>query len=241
MVIGSWRSFLYSSSVHSSTSSYYLLPLLGPYSFCPLLSPSLHEVFHCYLLFLKRSLVFPIILFWSISFHWSLRKAFYLSLLVFGTLHSDRYIFSFLLCLSLDAVAVTAASCFLPFLLCLTLLFLLVFLALHSCLPLLFSVSFPLHHLFSKFQVPPDLPLNERSVTTSASAPDVLHLPFLDLSCAVGTSAGKRCERGLLVLATHPGGLSYWPPPGRSIRLGLSMWHHRGWYWALRASQVAQW
>jgi len=39
--------------------------------------------------FLKRSLVFPILLFSSISLHWSLRKASYLSLLFFGTLHSD--------------------------------------------------------------------------------------------------------------------------------------------------------
>ena len=48
--------------------------------------------------FLKRSLVFPILLFSSISLHWSLRKAFYLFLLFFGTLHSDAYIFPFLLC-----------------------------------------------------------------------------------------------------------------------------------------------
>ena len=35
--------------------------------------------------FLKRSLVFPILLFSSISLHWSLRKACFLSLLFFGT------------------------------------------------------------------------------------------------------------------------------------------------------------
>ena len=29
-----------------ATSSSYLLLLLGPYHFCPLLSPSLHEMFH---------------------------------------------------------------------------------------------------------------------------------------------------------------------------------------------------
>ena len=33
-------------------------------------------MFPWYLIFLKRSLVFPILLFSSISFHWSLRKAF---------------------------------------------------------------------------------------------------------------------------------------------------------------------
>ena len=52
------------------------------------------------LVFLKRSLVFPILLFFCISLHWSLRKTFlYLSLLFFGTLHSNGYIFPVLLCL----------------------------------------------------------------------------------------------------------------------------------------------
>ena len=49
------------------------------------------------LIFLKRSLVFPLLLFSSISLHWSLRKA--LLSLLFGTLHSNGYIFTFLLCL----------------------------------------------------------------------------------------------------------------------------------------------
>ena len=53
------------------------------------------------LISLKRSLVFPILLFSSISLHWSLRKAFLFLLLFFGTLHSDAYIFPFLLCFSL--------------------------------------------------------------------------------------------------------------------------------------------
>ena len=44
------------------------------------------------LIFLKRSLVFPILLFSSISFHFSLKKTF-LSLL--GTLHLDGFIFLF--------------------------------------------------------------------------------------------------------------------------------------------------
>ena len=71
---GSLRSFLYSSSVYICQ---YLLLLLGPYRFCPLLYPSLHEMFPWYLLiFLKRSLVFPILLFSFISLHCSLRKAF---------------------------------------------------------------------------------------------------------------------------------------------------------------------
>ena len=50
------------------------------------------------LIFLKRSLVFPILLFSSISLHWSLS---YLSLLFFGTLHSNGYTFPFLLCLQI--------------------------------------------------------------------------------------------------------------------------------------------
>ena len=79
---GSWRSFLYSSSVFScylflvSSASVRSIPFL---SFIepifvwnvPLVS----------LIFLKRSLVFPILLFFSISSHWSLSKSL-LSLLV---------------------------------------------------------------------------------------------------------------------------------------------------------------
>jgi len=56
------------------------------------------------LIFLKRSLIFPILLFSSIFFFFlycSLRRLSYLSLLFSGTLHSDGYIFPFLLCLSL--------------------------------------------------------------------------------------------------------------------------------------------
>ena len=55
------------------------LLLLGPYHFHPLLCPSLHNVWNVplvSLIFLKRTLVFPILLFSSISLHWSLRKAF---------------------------------------------------------------------------------------------------------------------------------------------------------------------
>ena len=46
---GSWRSFLYSFLCILATSSQYLLFLLGPYHFCPLLWPSLHEMFPWYL------------------------------------------------------------------------------------------------------------------------------------------------------------------------------------------------
>ena len=54
--------------------------MLGLYHFCPLLCPFLHKMSPWYLIFLKRSLIFPILLFPSNSLHWSLRKAF-LSLL----------------------------------------------------------------------------------------------------------------------------------------------------------------
>ena len=78
---GSWRSFLYSSSVCSchlfliSSASIKSIPFL---SFTvPIFAWNVPLVS---LIFLKRSLVFPILLFSSISSHWSLRKAF-LSLL----------------------------------------------------------------------------------------------------------------------------------------------------------------
>jgi len=96
---GSWRSFLYRSSVYSyhlfliSSASVRSIPFL---SFIepifawkvPLIS----------LIFLKRSLVFPILLFSSISLHWSWRRLSYHSLLFFGNPHSNGYIFPFLLC-----------------------------------------------------------------------------------------------------------------------------------------------
>ena len=74
---GSWRSFLYSSSVFSchlfliSSTTVMSIPFLSFIESIfewniPLVS----------LIFLKRSLVFPILLFPSISSHWSLRKAF---------------------------------------------------------------------------------------------------------------------------------------------------------------------
>ena len=102
MVTWSWRSFWYSSSVYSchrflissaSVRSIQFLSFIVPIFAwnVPLVS----------LIFLKRSLVFPILLFSSISLHWSLKNTFYLSLLFFGTLHSDGYMFPFLLCLSL--------------------------------------------------------------------------------------------------------------------------------------------
>ena len=60
--------------------------------------PILHEMF-LYPVLLKRSLVFPILLF-SLYFHCSFKKAFSLALLFSVTLHSVGYTFPFLPCLS---------------------------------------------------------------------------------------------------------------------------------------------
>ena len=80
---GSWRSFLYSSSVYSyhffliSSSSVRSIPFL---SFIVLIFA--WNVPLVSLIFLKRSLAFPILLFSSVSLHWSLRKSNCLLLLV---------------------------------------------------------------------------------------------------------------------------------------------------------------
>ena len=81
----------------------FLLLLLDPCYFCPLLS-LLSFIFAwnvplVSLIFLKRSLVFSILLLSFISLHCSLKKAFISLLDIFGTLHSGGYIFPFLLCL----------------------------------------------------------------------------------------------------------------------------------------------
>ena len=90
---------LYSSLVYSchllliSSASVRSMPFL------PFIEPTfVWNVPLVSLIFLKRPLIFPILLFSSISLHWSLRKALLLSLLFFGTLHSNGYIFPFLLC-----------------------------------------------------------------------------------------------------------------------------------------------
>ena len=57
--------------------------LLDPYYFCPLFLSIFSWNFPLLsLIFLKRFLVFPILLFSSISLHWSLRKAFLLHLVI---------------------------------------------------------------------------------------------------------------------------------------------------------------
>ena len=99
---GSWRSFLYSASVYSchlflissaSVSSLPFLSFIEPIFVwnVPLVS----------LIFLKRSLVFPVLLFSSISLHWSLRKAFLSLLAILWNAAFKWCIFPFLLCFSL--------------------------------------------------------------------------------------------------------------------------------------------
>ena len=98
---GSWRSYLYSSSVYCchlfllSSASVRSIPCLS--FIVPIFGWNVPLVS---LNFFKRSLGIPI-LFSSIFLHWSLRKAFLSPLAIFWTLHSDAYIFPFLLCLSL--------------------------------------------------------------------------------------------------------------------------------------------
>ena len=103
---GSWRSFLYISSVYSchvflisyaSVRSITFLSFIEPIFAwnVPLLSP----------IFLKRSLVFPILFFplflcidcWGRLSHFSL--------LFFWTLHSNGYIFPFLICFLLPFIS----------------------------------------------------------------------------------------------------------------------------------------
>ena len=79
VVSGSWRSFLYSSSVYSchllvSSASVRSIPFLSFIE--PIFAWNVPLVS---LIFLKRSLVFPILLFSSISWHWSLEEGFLIS------------------------------------------------------------------------------------------------------------------------------------------------------------------
>ena len=99
---GLLRSFLYSSSVYTCHLFYISSASLRSVLFLSFSVPIFAwNVPLVSLIFLKRSLIFPILLFSSISLHCSLKKAFYTSLLFFGTLHSVWYIFPFLLCLLL--------------------------------------------------------------------------------------------------------------------------------------------
>ena len=94
-----WRSFLYCYSVYSchlfliSSASVRSTPFLSFIE--PIFAWNVPLVS---LIFLKRSLVFPILLFFALFLctdHWG--RLSYLFLLFFGTLHSNAYIFPFLL------------------------------------------------------------------------------------------------------------------------------------------------
>ena len=95
----SWRSFLYSSSVNfchlflMSSASVRSIPFLSFIE--PIFAWNISLIS---LIFLKRSLVIPVLLFSSFLYtdHWG--RLSYLSFLFFGSLHSNGYIFPFLLC-----------------------------------------------------------------------------------------------------------------------------------------------
>ena len=104
-ISGSWRYFSHSSSVYScylfliSSASLRSIPsVLCCANLCMKCSPGIS------IIFLKKSLVFPILLFSSIcTDHWG--RLSYLSLLFFGTPHSNGYLSPFLLCFSLIFLA----------------------------------------------------------------------------------------------------------------------------------------
>ena len=99
---GSWKSFLYSFSVYSCYLFLISSASVRSISFLSFIVPNFAwNVPLVSLIFLKRSLVFPILLFSSVSLHGSPGRLSYFALLFFGTLHSNGYIFPFLLCLSL--------------------------------------------------------------------------------------------------------------------------------------------
>ena len=81
LLSGSWRSFLYSSSVYSCHLFLVYFAYVKSIPLLPFIVPILAWNFPLvYLIFLKKCLFFSILLFSSIYLHWSLRRAF-LSLL----------------------------------------------------------------------------------------------------------------------------------------------------------------
>ena len=101
LLSGLWRSFFYSSSVYSCHRFLISLASIRSLPFLSFIVPILAwNVLLICSFFMKRPLVFPILLFSSISLHCSFKKAFSsLSLLFPGTLHSVRFISRFLPCL----------------------------------------------------------------------------------------------------------------------------------------------
>ena len=100
---GSWRSFLYSFSVYSCHLFLISYASVRSLTFLSFIEPIFAwNVPLVSLIFLKKSLVFPILLFSSIFLHWSPRKAF-LSLLAILWNSALKWVYlSFLLCLSLS-------------------------------------------------------------------------------------------------------------------------------------------
>ena len=87
--------------------------MLGPYHFCPTFIEPIFawNVPLVSLIFLKRSLVFPILLFSSISLHWSLRKSLSLLAILWNSAFRCLYLsFSPLLFTSLLFTAICKAS-----------------------------------------------------------------------------------------------------------------------------------
>ena len=87
----SWRSFLYSSSLYSCHLFFISYVSVRSIAFLSFIVPIFAwNVPLLSLIFLKISLVFSILLFSSISLPWTLRKAFLLSLIFFGTLRESH-------------------------------------------------------------------------------------------------------------------------------------------------------
>ena len=106
----SWllRLFLYNSSVYSCYLFFISSGSIRSYHFCPLWCPSLHEnVPFVSPIFLKRSVVFPILLFSSISLHCSVKA--FLSLLALLWNSAFRWVYLSLspwpfICILLSAI-----------------------------------------------------------------------------------------------------------------------------------------
>ena len=102
MIIWVWRSFLNTSSEYSWHLFFISSASVRSITFLSVTVPIFAWKFPLVsLIFLKRSLVFPILFFpvFLCINHWG--RLSYLFLLFFGTLHSNGYSFPFLLCLSL--------------------------------------------------------------------------------------------------------------------------------------------
>ena len=90
---GTWRNFSYTSSVYScylfliSSVSVRSIPFLS--FILPIFARNVPLVF---LIFMKRSLILPVLLFSSISLCWSLRKAFYMSLMLYKINYTINHI-----------------------------------------------------------------------------------------------------------------------------------------------------